>query len=138
MKVAFDSSAFVKRYIEASGSEQVATILQQTTALGLCVIVIPEIISALNRLQRETAITVEQYRLIKAALQADVADAVLLNVTAPVLAESVTLLENNALRGMDALHVAAAVVWQADLFVSADGRQLAAAQQAGLTVAAIT
>ena len=49
-----------------------------------------------------------------------------------MVATAVTLLENNVLRAMDALHVAGALVWQADLFVTADRRQFAAAQQAGL------
>jgi predicted nucleic acid-binding protein len=35
---------------------------------------------------------------------------------------------------MDALHVACALDWQADLFVSSDRRQLAAAAKSGLRV----
>ncbi len=134
MKVVLDSSTLVKRYIEESGSEEVERILRQTTMLGLCVICIPEVISALNRLRRETALASNQYSQIKAAFQADIADVTLLNVTSAVLSTSVNLLENNVLRGMDSLHVACAIVWKADLFVSADGRQLAAAQQTGLSV----
>jgi len=35
-------------------------------------------------------------------------------------------------RAMDALHVACAIQWGAELFVSADERQVAAAKKAGL------
>ena len=38
------------------------------------------------------------------------------------------------LRGMDALHIACAVEWGAELFVSSDKAQLAAAKKAGLSV----
>ena len=39
---------------------------------------------------------------------------------------------NNTLRAMDALHVASALLWNADLFLTADRRQWRAAQQVGL------
>jgi predicted nucleic acid-binding protein len=35
-------------------------------------------------------------------------------------------------RRMDALHIACAIEWGADVFLSADARQLAAARRAGL------
>ena len=42
------------------------------------------------------------------------------------------LLEHNVLRAMDALHVACALEWQAELFVTADKRQLKAARKSGI------
>ena len=47
------------------------------------------------------------------------------------------VLERNTLRGMDAIHIGSAVAVQADLFVSADACQCAAAAAAGLEVAAV-
>jgi len=41
-------------------------------------------------------------------------------------------MEDSALHTMDALHVACALEWQADLFLTSDNRQLAAATNAGL------
>jgi len=137
MRMAFDASAFAKRYIEEPGSDAVETLLQQASELGLCVLCVPEIISALNRRRREGAVTPAQYQQIKAVLSVDVADAMVLNLTPAVVAEATHLLENNVLRAMDALHVACAVNWQADVFVSADERQLVAAKNAGLRVEAV-
>lgn len=37
-------------------------------------------------------------------------------------------------RALDALHVAAALAWSAELFVSADERQCRAASEAGMAV----
>lgn len=132
MKVVFDSSSFAKRYIAEAGSEQVDHILQNTTQLGLSVLCAPEIVSALNRRVREGVLPQPGYEQIKAQLAADVGDAVVLQLTPDVVATAVALLENHPLRAMDALHVAGALAWRADLFVTADRRQFDAAQQSGL------
>lgn len=132
MNVVFDSSAFAKRYIAEPGSEQVDGILQSASQLGLSILCAPEIISALNRRVREGVLPHSGYEQAKAQLVADVADAVVLQLTPDVAATAVTLLENHPLRAMDALHVAGALVWRADLFVTADRRQFTAAQQTGL------
>jgi uncharacterized protein len=132
VKVVFDSSSFAKRYIAEPGSEQVDEILQHTTQLGLSVLCVPEIVSALNRRIREGVLPAAVYEQVKVQLTADVGDAIILQLTPQVVATAVTLLETNVLRAIDALHVAGALVWQADLFVTADLRQFAAAQQSGL------
>jgi len=132
MKTVFDSSSFAKRYIAEAGSDQVDEILQNTTELGLSVLCFPEIVSALNRRVREEVMPAAGYEQAKAQLTADVGDAIVLQLAPTVVAMAVTLLENNILRAMDALHLAGALVWQADLFVTADRQQFAAARQSGL------
>jgi uncharacterized protein len=62
----------------------------------------------------------------------DVHDAIVLQITPSVISHSVGLLEIHTLRAMDALHIACALEWQAELFATADKRQLHAAQNAGL------
>lgn len=132
MNIVFDSSAFAKRYIAEPGSEQVDAILQNAAQLGLSALCVPEIVSALNRRVREGVLPHSGYEQAKAQLAADVGDAVVLQLTPEVVATAVTLLENNILRAMDALHVAGALAWQADLFVTADRQQHNTAQQSGL------
>ncbi len=137
MKIAFDSSAFAKRYIEEQGSDLVAEALQKATELGLSILCVPEIFSALNRRRREGLIDLESYTQIKSAFVADISDATILQITSSAIQQSINLLENYPLRSMDALHIAGALVWQAELFISADHRQLEAAKQSGLTVRAV-
>ena len=132
MKTLFDSSAFAKRYIDEAGSQTVEDILSSTTELGLCIVCIPEILSAYNRLVREKKLAPSQYRQLKARFSADVSDAVIVDLTPDVLAACTLILEASPVRALDALHVACAVQWAAELFVSADKRQLAAAKKAGL------
>lgn len=132
MRLVVDSSAFAKRYVLENGSEVVDHLLQQASQLALCSILVPEIISGLNRRLREHVLSPDGYRKAKKQLMDDVHDAVILQVTPAVISRSVKLLENNILRAMDAMHVACALEWQAELFMSADRRQVEAAKNAGL------
>lgn len=132
MKLLVDSSSFAKRFIQEKGSEQLDKFLQQASELAVCVILVPEIISALNRRLREYALTIEDYRRAKKLLLNDVSDATVLQLTPAVISHSVFLLENSTLRAMDALHVACALEWEADLFVTSDKRQYDSAIKSGL------
>jgi len=132
MKLICDSSAFAKRYVLEDGSEILAHLLQRASQLALCTIVVPEIISGLNRRRREQILSSNDYCKIKRNLIEDVHDAIVLQITPSVISYSVSLLENNTLRAMDALHIACALEWHAELFATADRRQLNAAQNAGL------
>ena len=137
MYVYFDSSAFAKRYINESGSAEVIAWCDKATRLGLSIIAIPELISAFCRLRREGALSTAQYRRIKGDLMADIADASICDTTPEVVQHAVRVLERHTLRGMDAIHLVAAVVSGAEVFVSADARQCAAATAFGLKVVAL-
>ncbi len=134
MKTFFDSSAFVKRYVEEEGSQIVDDICRETTELSLSVICVPEILSALNRRIREKRLSQKDYARIKQHFSDDVRDAMIINLIPEVIATSTKLLEASPLRAMDALHVACAIVWRADVFVSSDKQQVAAAGKAGLKI----
>lgn len=134
MRVFFDSSAFVKRYISESGTDSVLAWCDRATEIVLSGIILPEIISAFCRLQRESRITDTQYRQLKSQLLADIEDAALADLSPPVLAQAIISLESSNLRGMDAIHIGSALALNVDVFVSADSRQLEAAARAGLRV----
>jgi uncharacterized protein len=134
MRVFLDSSGLAKRYIRESGSEAVERVLAEAAEAAVSVIGPPEIVSALCRLKRQKLLTEGQYGGAKNALFADIEDMPIVNLTLPVLRTAIGLLEEHSLRTMDALHVACALEWQADLFVSADRRQLEAAEASGLHV----
>jgi predicted nucleic acid-binding protein len=132
MKLLVDSSAFAKRYIQEYGSEEIDVFLQRASELALCIVLLPEIISGLNRRLRERILTANDYRKIKSQLLEDVNDATVIQITPAVISHSVKLLKNNILRAMDSFHLACALEWRADLFVTADKRQFTAAKNAGL------
>ena len=127
MKLAIDSSSFAKRYVQEVGSDKLDRLLESASELAFCVILVPEIVSGLNRRLREQILTITDYRAVKKQLLDDVRDATVLQITPSVVSRSVKLLEGNVLRALDALHVACALEWQADLFVTSDKRQFNAA-----------
>jgi predicted nucleic acid-binding protein len=128
----FDSSAWAKRYVEERGSAAVGALCAAATEVGLSVVSIPEIISALNRRVRERRLSARQYRRARKSLSEDIRDAEIVNLTPDVIATCTDVLEASPVRALDALHVACAIEWRAELFVSADERQAAAAKKAGL------
>ena len=134
MRVFFDSSAFVKRYVREEGTDVVLSWCDQATELCLSGIALPEIVSAFCRLLREDRVSPVQYRHLKTMLMADISDAAICDLTPEVIRQSIISLEKNVLRGMDAIHLGSALALNVDLFVSADARQCDAATQAGLRV----
>ncbi|MEI6150283.1 MAG: type II toxin-antitoxin system VapC family toxin [bacterium] len=132
MKACLDSSAFAKRFVEEQGSDAVEAVCAQASELGLSVLCVPEVISALNRRLRERVLTPPQYLQAKQRLLDDVRDADIIQLTPSVVGSAIQVLEASPVRAMDALHIACALEWGADLFGSADARQLAAAKRAGL------
>lgn len=134
MKTFFDSSALAKRYINEEGSQAVNDLCMDASELAIGVICVPEIISALNRRLREGSISRSVYIEAKQSLSDDVLDAIVINLTPAVVAVCVSILESNPIRAMDALHVACALECKAQLFVSADKRQVSAAKRIGLRV----
>jgi hypothetical protein len=134
MKVFFDSSAFAKRYIVEPGSDRVEKICSQSTMLGVSSICLPEIVSALCRLRRQSVITEDQYKNAKEGLLRDIEDALICNITPSVIKQSIHILETSKVRSLDALHIACALEFEAETFVSSDLQQLSAARTAGMRV----
>jgi len=134
LNVFLDSSALAKRYMEEPGSDRLEEILASASALGVSVVCVTEVISALARRRRERKLLPQQYLKAKQALFEDIEEASVINLTDQVVARVVALLERWPLRSSDSLHVASAAEWSADLLVSADDRQCRAARGYGLRV----
>ena len=134
MTVFFDTSAFVKRYIQEPGTDKIIEICRQAEQLVLCVICLPEMVSTLNRLVREGKLSRGEYRKTRDRILEDIADAEICYITPDVVTRTIRCLERNALRAMDALHLGCALVVEPHLFVSSDQRQIEAAKREGLKV----
>jgi uncharacterized protein len=137
MRVFFDPSAFAKRYLQEQGSEQVLQWCDQATELALSVAAVPELISAFCRLRREGKITAAQYTQLKRRLLADIADALICDTSPAAVGHAVSALESHVLRGMDSIHIGAAVDCRAQAFITADKQQATAAQLLGLQVSLV-
>ena len=94
----------------------------------------PELVSAFCLLRREGRLSDAQYQRLKAELLADIADALLCDTDPAVVGHAVRALEAHTLRGMDAIHIGAALQSGVQVFVTADSRQAHAARGMGLQV----
>lgn len=130
----FDSSAFAKRFIDESGSDKVEKICSESDAIAISAICFPEIISGLNRRLRENSISKKDYLNIKDRLTEEIESIQIINVVPEVISKAVNLLEKNNLRTLDAIHIASAIIWKPDIFISADRRQILTAKKSGLKV----
>ena len=84
MRLSVDSSSLAKRYVQEYGGEEIESLLQRASELALCIILVPELISALNRRQRERVLTVADYRQAKRQSLDDVRDATVLQIAATI------------------------------------------------------
>ena len=132
MKILFDTSALLKRYLPESGREAVLALVAgatQAVAAPHCKV---ELYSALNRVRRETQASETSYRDTCAEVERNFSDMEVLPLSASVERNAIRALEASAMRAMDALHVGAALAAGVDLFVTADIRQFNGAQALGL------
>jgi len=132
MRAYFDASAFAKGYLREPGTDRVRELLVSADCVGMCVLGLTELISALCRQVREGKLSKREYRGIRAMVLADISDTDMVQLTGAVVDRSINLLERSALHALDALHIASAMEWEADCFISSDRQQLEVAQQAGL------
>jgi predicted nucleic acid-binding protein len=134
MMLFFDTSAFIKRYIDEGGSSEIQNLCEQADDIGISMFLPVEAISTFARLKREKRISLKQYRLLKEALLADIRDINIIPLSPPILASAISCLENSPLKALDAIHIGCALEYQPDFFVSGDAQQLSAAARSGLRV----
>ncbi len=137
MRLFLDSSALAKRYLEEPGTSVVVHSCAQATEILLCIVTIPEIMSAFNRLRREKTLSTKQYRQLKSTFARDVEQATVLNLSELVIQQTIRCLETGPLKALDALQVGCALTSHCDLFLSGDRQQLRVAQHLRLTTQAV-
>lgn len=132
MRILFDTSALLKRYLPERGREA----LLEWVARARPVVVAPhcrvEVYSALNRVRRDTGASDLAYRSTCDEVERNFVDFDVVPMTTVLERASVRAVEASPIRAVDALHVGAAVVAGVDLFVTADIRQYQGALAMGL------
>ncbi len=132
MKLMFDPSALVKRYLQERGRDAVQALLAEATQVAVAAHCKAEIVSAFARNLHDGAMAGDEVQRLLALVQADFDDFERVELDRRVEAQTLQLLLRHRLRAMDALHIAAATQAGADLFITADRRQAAAAEASGL------
>ena len=127
-----DSSALLKKYFQEIGSDEVQRNLENASSLGLSILTVPEVLSGLSRRRREGRLSEADYLEVNQRLIRDAAGAEKLHLTSDVLDTAIDLLEQGTIRTLDAMHIACALQWGAEKFLTADARQFESARRAGL------
>lgn len=132
MRILFDTSALLKRYLPEKGREALLEWIGQARPVVVAPHCRIELYSALDRVRRDTGASQEAYRATCGEVERNFMDFDVVPMTTVLERASVRALEASPLRGMDALHVGACVVAGVDLFVTADVRQYQGALAVGL------
>ena len=132
MPAYLDASAVVKLVVRESGSDALGAVLGGSPSIVSSELVRAELPRAIRRLSGEDETTRE--RLIDAAIER-LAHLDLISVS-PERLDAAGALVDPALRTLDAIHIASALViaGELDAFITYDTRQAAAATRLGLPV----
>jgi predicted nucleic acid-binding protein len=128
----FDTSALIKRFVDETGSDTVASLIEVDPVVATSAVAYAEIHAGLARKLREQALTAAAHRRISRAFDSDWRSYVRIGLTESLLQLTRDLVHRHPLRGFDAIHLASALRLQVELaeavrFVAADGRLLTAA-----------
>jgi len=124
--VYLDTSALVKLYVEEAGSAAIATCVERATAVTTARVTYAEARAAFARYRREGGLTPAGLRQVVRDLDVEWGAYDVVEVHDPLVRRAGALAERHALRGYDAIQLAAALEVRgagADLeFASFDGR----------------
>ena len=134
MNLFFDTSAFVMRYIDETGSGEIEQLCAGADSAGISILLPVEAISVFSRLKREKHITAKQYAVLKGELFSDIRDMTVITLAPATVQAAIDVMERVPLKTLDAIHLACAIEYRPDYFVSGDAQQLFAAEKMGLKV----
>ena len=112
MNLYLDASALVKRYVAEAGSAQVGQIITQANVVGTALISRAEVSAALGKAVRIGTLAAEQGAAALQVVRAEWGSLVRIQITEAVIAHADDLAWRSGLRGYDAVHLAAASLWQ--------------------------
>ena len=115
MIVYLDASALVKRYLAERGTEEVARLINRAEGVGTSVISRAETSAALAKAVRMGALKREAGAVALQAFRSEWPLLVRIQATEIVLSRADMLAWDLNLRGYDAVHLAAAQIWQEGL-----------------------
>lgn len=130
-----DTSSLVKLVIDEEGSDQAALLWDGADVVASVALIVVEARAALAAAARNRRLTLDQARRAKRELSKLVAELHVIEVTEELIESAAQLAEAEALRGYDAVHLAAALFCNATIFTSADSGLCAAAARRGVHVA---
>jgi len=130
-----DTSMLLKLVVEEAGSDVAAVIWDSADALASVGLIVVETRAALAAAHRAGRLTDDQHRVAKSEARALIEELHLVDVGEGLIAAAADLAEADGLRGYDAVHLAGALLIEAEILTSADGALCEAASGRGLHIA---
>lgn len=133
-----DTSSLVKLYVDEEGSGKIETLVKSATVVATSIVAFPEARAAFARRFREKSFTSAAYGRIKTCFEKDWLHYFIMRLTDDGIRLAGSLAEKHALRGFDAIHLAAAFILRAEVsapvvFSCFDDKLKRAAVREGLT-----
>ena len=107
-----DTSALIKRYIQEEGSDELAQWINAATLTGTATITYAEMSAALAKIERMGWVSSDEASLAWQDFLEDYPFLVSIEITQTVVVLAGDLAWEHGLRGYDAVHLAAALIWQ--------------------------
>lgn len=107
MTLYLDSSSLAKLYSEEAGSAKIARLVANATVVATSALAYPEVRSALARKRRERRLTARQLETARELFESDWAMLLVLACDDALARSAGALAEKHAIRGADAVHLAA-------------------------------
>jgi predicted nucleic acid-binding protein len=117
MNLYLDTSALIKRYINEPGTGDVRAWIRAADSISTGLITRAETAAGLTRLKRRDIITQNDYKLTLEQFHLDWAGFHRIPINEELIARADFLACQHGLRGYDAVHLAAALIWQEALML---------------------
>jgi predicted nucleic acid-binding protein len=110
--VYLDASVLVKRYVAESGSREVEVLISSVEATATAIVSRAEVAAAFAKATRVGLLTRDAAARALEAFNADWEHLIRLQIGEPLVARAAALAWEHGLRGYDAVHLAAALMWR--------------------------
>jgi predicted nucleic acid-binding protein len=132
-----DASALVKRYVAERGSRETIDLTSEAEIVATSVVSRVEVAAALAKAARMRVLSAAAARRAQRVFTGEWTDFARISISEGLVERATTLAWDHALRGYDAVHLAAALSWQESVdtamtFATFDRQLWRAAQKAGL------
>lgn len=136
MKLYFDTSALIKKYISEIGSENVDKLLIDADEIYISTIGQVEAVSVIRRLALENEIEFFDYERLKNEINGDFKYYNVIDISKEIIIHAISMIDRYQLKSLDSIHLASAFLQKnnIDYFISCDGKLLASAKKEGFNV----
>ncbi len=129
-----DTSSLLKLVIDEEGSDRVEVLWNEADTVASAALIVVEARAALAAAERAGRLSVTDHGKAKGGLAGLIDELAIVEVTEELIGWAADLAEQEALRGYDAVHLAAALAIEATVLASADAALCDAAARRGLHV----